>query len=229
MQETDFSSRARSALQRYRESSHWAVALSREILWLVAVVGGIALALFLACGTWPAVVAVESESMVPHMQVGDLVVVVAKDRFGEIHTFSDGAAAGSEKFGMYGDVIVYRPNGAGNVHPIIHRAMRYEVQVPAFQNHVFPDPHGGYLTRGDHNLLYDQGTYYPGIGYLEPVKEEWVVGKALFSVPLLGYPTLHYLEFAIVVIVVMILYEAWSGTKQEPAAPAEKNPRRKKR
>jgi signal peptidase len=229
MEDTGFLSRARSALQRYRASTHWAVALSREILWLVVVVGGIALGLYLACGTWPAVVAVESESMLPNMQVGDLVVVVAKDRFGEVRTYADGAATGYEKFGMYGDVIVYRPNGAGTVHPIIHRAMRYEENVTSFQNHVYPEPQSGYLTKGDHNLLYDQGTYYPGIGYLEPVKEEWVVGKALFSVPLLGYPTLHYVEFAAIVVVIMILYELWSGRREETAPPAGKKPRRKKR
>ena len=221
-------SRARSALQRYRENSHWAAVLSREVLWLVVVVGGIALGLFLACGTWPAVVAVESESMVPNMQVGDLVVVVAKDRFGEIRTYEDGAATGYEKFGMYGDVIVYRPNGAGSVHPIIHRAMRYGENVTSFQNHVYPEPQTGYLTKGDNNQLYDQGTYYPGIGFIEPVEEQWVVGKALFSVPLLGYPTLHYLEFAAVVVVIMILYELWSGRKAE-AAPAEKKKTRKKK
>ncbi|MCK7507936.1 MAG: S26 family signal peptidase [Desulfobacterales bacterium] len=49
-------------------------------IWVVAVVGCIALALFLICGTWPAVVTIESESMVPNMNVGDLVVVVQKDR-----------------------------------------------------------------------------------------------------------------------------------------------------
>ena len=229
MEETGILSRARSALQRYRASTHWAVSLSREILWLVAVVGGIALGLYLACGTWPAVVAVESESMLPHMQVGDLVVVVAKDRFGEVRTYADGAATGYEKFDMYGDVIVYRPNGAGTVHPIIHRAMRYEENLTSFQGHVYPEPQSGYLTKGDNNQLYDQGTYYPAIGYIEPVEEEWVVGKALFSVPLLGYPTLHYLEFAAVVVVIMVLYELWSGRREETAPPAGKKPRRKKR
>jgi signal peptidase len=221
-------SRARLALQRYRESSHWAAVLSREVLWLVVVVGGIALGLYLACGTWPAVVAVESESMVPHMQVGDLVVVVAKDRFGPIQTFTQGSVIGYEKFGTYGDVIVYRPNGATGVHPIIHRAMSYDENVTSFQNHVYPEPQSGYLTKGDNNRLYDQGTYYPGIGFIEPVEEQWVVGKALFSVPLLGYPTLHYLEFAAVVIVIMIVYEIWSGRKEE-AAPAEKKKTRKKK
>jgi signal peptidase len=107
--------------------------------------------------------------------------------------------------------------------------MRYEENVTSFQNHVYPEPQSGYLTKGDHNLLYDQGTYYPGIGYLAPVKEEWVVGKALFSVPLLGYPTLHYVEFAAIVVVIMILYELWSGRREETAPPAGKKPRRKKR
>ncbi len=62
------------------------MSLARDLLWIVAVVGGIALALFLICGTWPAVVTIESQSMVPHMNVGDLVVVVQKDRFGALQT-----------------------------------------------------------------------------------------------------------------------------------------------
>ena len=69
-------------IQAFMESDHPAVAFSREILWVVAVVGGIALLLLLVSGTWPAVVAVESESMLPNMHVNDLVFVVGKDRKG---------------------------------------------------------------------------------------------------------------------------------------------------
>ena len=68
----------RTLVAQFRESDYWAVSLARDMLWVVTVVGGVALALFLICGTWPAVVTIESESMVPHMNVGDLVVVVQK-------------------------------------------------------------------------------------------------------------------------------------------------------
>ncbi len=80
----------RTLVSQFRTSDHWAVSLARDLLWIVAVVGGIALALFLICGTWPAVVTIESQSMVPHMNVGDLVIVVQKDRYGSFETWVEG-------------------------------------------------------------------------------------------------------------------------------------------
>jgi signal peptidase I len=139
----------RSLITRFRTSDHWAVSLARDLLWVIGVVGGIALLLFLICGTWPAVVTIESESMVPHMNVGDLVVVVQKDRFGDLQTWDDGKKSGYQKFGDYGDVIIYRPNGITDIwasigllpfskqHPIIHRAMTYTGAgdpVPSYLN-----------------------------------------------------------------------------------------------
>src|SRR5690554_3616202 len=123
MSDTTWLQRAASALAAFRESEHPAVSLARDLLWVVAVVGGIALALYLIAGTWPAVVTIESESMVPNMNVGDLVLVVQKDRYGEFQTWVEGSQSGYVSFGDYGDVIVYRPNGATHVHPIIHRAI----------------------------------------------------------------------------------------------------------
>jgi signal peptidase I len=124
-------------IEQFRTSEHWAVSLARDLLWVVGVVGGIALALFLICGTWPAVVTIESGSMIPHMNIGDLVVVVQKDRFGDLQTWDNGKVTGYQKFGDYGDVIIYRPNGYTDIwaslgllplsgqHPIIHRAMTW--------------------------------------------------------------------------------------------------------
>ena len=75
--------------------------------------------------------------MIPNMNIGDLVVVVQKDRFGELQTWDDGKVSGYKKFGDYGDVIIYRPNGITDMwasvgllplskqHPIIHRAMTW--------------------------------------------------------------------------------------------------------
>jgi signal peptidase len=215
--------RVKGALTSFRESGHPVIAFAREILWVVGVVGGIALLLFLVCGTWPAVVAVESESMLPNMHVNDLVFVVQKDRFGQLQTLETGGKAGYMKFGNYGDVIVYRPNGAGNIHPIIHRAIAYHDASWYAANLHLEDPHGGYLTLGDHNQFYDQLSSIQGIGPIQPVKEEWIVGKALFSVPLLGYPTLHYPEFAAVVIILLIIHEVYVSRSEE----AEERPKKK--
>src|SRR5208282_6278567 len=98
----------RAMITAFRTSEHWAVSLARDILWVVVVVGCIALALYLICGTWPAVVTVESGSMEPHMNIGDLVFVVQQDRFDPLQTWEDAQATGYQKFGDYGDVIIYR-------------------------------------------------------------------------------------------------------------------------
>jgi len=127
----------RTLISDFRTSDHWVISLLRDILWMVAVVGGIALALYLVCGTWPAVVTIESGSMTPHMNVGDLVIVVAPDRFGALQTWDEGKASGYKKYEDYGDVIIYRPNGITDFwasigvlplskqHPIIHRVMTW--------------------------------------------------------------------------------------------------------
>mgnify|MGYP001481673952 FL=1 len=203
--------RVASILAAFRESDNRVVSLARDLLWVVVVVGGIALALYLFAGTWPAVVPIESESMVPHMNVGDLVLVVDEDRFGGLTTWVEGQQTGHSSFGDYGDVIVYRPNGADSVHPIIHRAMTY-VDTAAVEEsglaQFYADPHGGYITKGDNNPYIDQGNLrIAGIGLIEPVRKEWIVGKALVAVPLVGYLPLHLAEFAVIVVVIILIHD----------------------
>jgi signal peptidase len=208
-------------ISQFRTSDHWAVSLARDLLWVVAVVGGIALALFLICGTWPAVVTIESESMVPHMNVGDLVVVVQKDRYGAFETWADGNATTPPKFQEYGDVIIYQPNGITTVHPIIHRAIQYTdtspVTVIKGKNLTgnYTPPHAGYITWGDHNPYPDQLARYPNIGQIEPVKEEWIVGKALFAVPVVGYLPLNIIPVVIVVVILMVLHELFLRSRED--------------
>ncbi|HOB17301.1 MAG TPA: S26 family signal peptidase [Candidatus Methanoculleus thermohydrogenotrophicum] len=211
MSDTTWLQRAASILRAFQESDHPAVSLARDLLWVVTVVACIALALYLFAGTWPAVVTIESESMVPNMNVGDLVLVVDEDRFGNLVTWAEGQWIGHQSFGDYGDVIIYRPNGVDSVHPIIHRAMTYvdtaAVEQSALRQY-YEDPHGGYITKGDNNPYIDQGNLWiPGVGIVEPVKKEWIVGKALIAVPFIGYLPLHLTEFAIVVIVIIIVHD----------------------
>jgi signal peptidase len=221
MADKDFPRDFRTLIAQFRTSDHWAVSLARDLLWVACVVGGIALALFLICGTWPAVVTIESGSMVPNMNIGDLVVVVQKDRYGELMTWEEGKAANVTKFNSYGDVLIYKPNGLTSVHPIIHRAMVYartDTPVTEIRGYQlvsnYTADHDGYITWGDHNPYPDQFSRYEAIGTPEPVKDEWIVGKALFTVPLVGYLPLHIWEVAIVVVIIMALHELYLRSRE---------------
>ena len=274
-------------IERFRTSGNPGVAFAREILWVAAVVAGIALALFLISGTWPAVVTIESESMVPHMNVGDLVFVVSADRLGELQTWESGRETGYMKYGDYGDVLIYAPNGAGGslipglgggVHPIIHRTLSEvpdESHIPVYyyffrgtsspkeylpahivnnawvlddgtvvariENGILiPDARnstpdqgyiltsdlvaeqGGYITKGDNNVRSDQGSLLSRteLGIIQPVRDEWMVGKALFAIPLLGYIPLNIIPVAIILIVLMLIWELYQKQKSGGAKKA---------
>ncbi len=227
MSESNEDPEDQTILEKFRKSDNQAITLARELVWVAAVVGGIALVLFLVCGTWPAVVTIESESMVPNMNVGDLVLVVQQDRFGELQTWTDGKQDGYMKFGDYGDVIVYKPNGASNVHPIIHRTRTWAEEGDRIsyttgaevQNSTkaYIAPHSGFITKGDNNAVIDQGawTNYRGLGPIQPVEKEWVIGKAVFAIPLLGYLPLNIVPIAIIIVIAMVLYEVYTRTRKE--------------
>ena len=156
-----------------------AISLLKDLLStliIVAVVVGVGIAI---TGTWPFMVAVESGSMVPNMYKGDVVLLVSPDR-AKIVTWEEGKKTGYKSFGNYGDVIVYYPNGVKGRTPIIHRAM-YWVEKGEKMPNGEPAPNSGYITKGDHNNVYDQP-------YLSnPVKKEWIVGVAKFRIPFIGY------------------------------------------
>jgi signal peptidase len=225
--------RVHDVISRFRNSTDPVVSLLRDLLWVFLVVGGIALSLFVISGTWPAVVTVESESMVPHMNVGDLVFVVEKDRFGPLTSWEEGSASGFQSFGDYGNVIIYRPNGNNGIHPIIHRAMFWvkegegvpvTIQMDSSRfDRNYTVPHEGYITKGDHNLNIDQVGAIQGIGQIEPVQKDWIVGKALFAIPFLGYPALYLPEFAGLIILLLILHELYLSSleKKKKAARAK--------
>ena len=172
---------------------------------VVVLIGGL---LFAASGVWPPMVAVESGSMEPVMEKGDLVYVMEADRFpgegahGEtgVVTAERGRETGYQQFGGHGDVIVYQPDGREGRTPIIHRAMLWvedgerwaDRANPAYlggadscsdlPDDVCPAPNAGFITKGDANGGYDQVT---GI-VNAPVKPEWVIGTAELHVPYLG-------------------------------------------
>ncbi|MFC6719669.1 S26 family signal peptidase [Natrialbaceae archaeon GCM10025810] len=190
------------------------IVLLRDVLSSVAIVAVIGLLLFAVSGVWPPLVAVESGSMEPNMERGDLIFVVDEDRYA-----GDGAAAGTgivtaatgedsgyEKFGGDGDVIIFQPNGNDRATPVIHRA---QYHVEAGDNWVeradsdvvrgascsdiqtCPAEHDGFVTKGDANDGYDQDFRNQGAGS-DVVKDEWVTGKAMFRIPYLGYVRLAF-------------------------------------
>ncbi len=188
------------------------VVLVRDILSSVAIVAVIGLLLFGISGVWPPLVAVESGSMEPNMEVGDLIFVVADDRFvGDGATGDTGVVTHEdgddhEKFGKAGDVVVFEPNGQAHQTPVIHRAHfwveegenwvdtraepEYVDGASCDQLRTCPAAHDGFVTKGDANPYYDQ--YQRGGANTDVVQPGWITGKASFRVPWLGYVRLTF-------------------------------------
>lgn len=166
----------------------------------------VAFLVVMAAGVWPPFVAIESGSMEPHIQEGDLVVIVEEHRFADGATVNGtgvvpatrGHGADYDAFYGSGDVILFQPNGRQGVTPVIHRAMFYVERGenwygtadPRFVGNAencqqlahCPAPNSGFITLGDANDRYDQATWK-----YRPVKASWVLGRAALRVPYLGW------------------------------------------
>ena len=186
-------------LERVLTATDGPLLIVRETALSVGAVVVVGLLLFAISGVWPPMVAVESGSMEPHLERGDLVVVSEPSRYGPegangIVTTRE--AADFRSFGAPGNVVVYMPPDRRG-SPIIHRA-RFHVEqgenwydraneswLDGAQNceqlRNCPAPHAGYVTKGDNNDYYDQAR-----GIATPVKPGWVRGEAQFHVPWLG-------------------------------------------
>ena len=156
-----------------------------------------------ATGVWPPTMAVESGSMSPHIQKGDLVVVTEPSRWTATATSDSGVvtarqADGYRRFGGPGDVVVFdTPDWEGS--PVIHRA-QFHVEAGenwygrAEQSYLpsdvdnctellyCPAPHAGYITKGDANPYYDQAR-----GRVAPVRTRWIQAKGGVKVSDFGW------------------------------------------
>lgn len=157
--------------------------LLKDVLFALAIVLVMAGALFAYAGTWPPFVTVDGQSMLPNMRPSDLVIIQGPAR-ASVATYNQSLGGGHRMFNEYGDVIVYRPYGDASRTPVIHRAMYWVNEGDPMWPGGPPAPHGGYITQGDNNYLYDQCS---GICPNTPVKPEWIMGVARFRIPLLGY------------------------------------------
>ena len=176
-------------IQMFLKSGSFVAEAINDIIFVVGAVVIFALFSQVFFGTYHPMVAVESGSMIPHMNIGDIVFIESIDRT-EIITKEEGMQIDYTNFNDYGDVILYRPYGRTDVTPIIHRAM-YHVRKG---ESMYPEnatvwagariaPNDGYVTKGDHNTRYDQETEISTV----PVKDEWVIGVAKQKIPYLGY------------------------------------------
>lgn len=146
-------------------------------------------------GAWPPFVAVESGSMAPEVERGDLVVVTSIDRFPWGGLAGAAEPGAPTRFGSAGDVVVFSPPSDGR-KPILHR-IAFPVTAgedwteradPALLDGdcstiaACPAPYDGFVTHGDANGEYDQSA-----GIAPIVREDWITAKALFAVPNLGW------------------------------------------
>jgi len=188
----------------------------RDVLAAVAIVGLLLASLWAYTGQFPntPMVVVTSGSMmhadasygkIGTIDPGDLILV--KKISGKDDVLTRGArnnpATHHRTYGDYGDVIIYYPMGNKKRTPIIHRAIcwveykggKYTVKEYGIENessisiselHLFDyrPTNSGFITKGDNNELPDQ---YPSGGICaQPVKPEWIIGKARGEIPWFG-------------------------------------------
>ena len=137
-------------------TDHEAVVYVREVAGSVAAVALVGALLFAISGVWPPLVAIESESMEPHIEKGDLVFVMDEHRFagdaatvanGEstgVVTYVTGQETGYSEFSEPGDVIVYRPDGSDSATPIIHRTRFWVADGENWYDRANPEYVGQY-------------------------------------------------------------------------------------
>jgi len=195
----------------FLETDDGFVAFVREVLGSVAAVLLVGLVLFAVSGLWPPMVAVESPSMEPNLERGDLVFLMEAHRLAPdsdhgdtgIVTHRTASSGGYTKFGEPGDTVVFRANGRAGQTPIIHRAMFWVNDSENWYDEADPEavgsasscddlpncpaPHAGFVTKGDNNRRYDQVTGLSG-----PVRPAWVIGTAELRIPYLGYVRLLF-------------------------------------
>ena len=231
-----------------------AVLYVRDVVTSVGAVLVVGLLLFAISGIWPPMVAIESQSMEPNMERGDLVFVVNEDRFVPDEAPShDGESTGvipadraeeigHKEFNRHGDVIIYRPDGDGRRTPVIHRAMLWVEDDENWYDRADPDavgsaddcgelrncpaPHAGFITKGDNGV---SNSNYDQAGTLSaPVKPGWVVGTAEVKVPYLGQIRLLFSRIAPAAVVehpqVDPAADREAPTAPRPAASADSGP-----
>ncbi|MGY5858031.1 MAG: signal peptidase I [Candidatus Thorarchaeota archaeon] len=166
-----------------------------KTVFVIAIIVGVTLggygAFTVAMGTSNPLVVVESESMLPTLEVGHLLVLQAR---------------GPEQI-QVGDIIVF--NTTYHNKPIVHRVIEIENVTIITDNVTTSELH--YITRGDNNI--DTDPMYR--------RHKDIIGVVVFAIPYIGHITLFLHQpygFAIVLILfiaLLILPEIFMKDKDE--------------
>ncbi|MBQ3621023.1 MAG: S26 family signal peptidase [Methanosarcinaceae archaeon] len=172
--------------QKKKEEQSFFRELLSDLTTVAVIVGAFLILSQIFFGLWTPMVVIESGSMQPNMNIGDIVFIKSISRADPV-SMQESIDNGSDyvKFKKPGDVILYRPYGNKKVTPIIHRAMYYVEEGEPMWEGGPAAPHAGYITKGDNeltNAVYDQQSAI----CREPVKKEWIIGTSQFRIPLIG-------------------------------------------
>jgi len=149
------------------------------------------------------------------IDAGDMVLLVKVNSKDDIVTYKSAYTAEDQNhffYGEYGDVIVYRKYGDPDDDQIIHRAMcwleyhedygTYTVENYGIINETavtikelglqgYKPTHSGFITKGDNPVTNKQCDQAGGI-CTEPIKLEWISGKARSELPWIGTINLFF-------------------------------------
>jgi signal peptidase len=100
-------------------------------------------------------VSVDSGSMSPNLNIGDLVIVENASK-SDIITYAEAKLTGYNSFNSSGDVILYHPYGNETRSLIISRAIQWVEKGESMWENGPAAPFAGYITKGDHNGVIDQ-------------------------------------------------------------------------
>ncbi|MDD5502185.1 MAG: S26 family signal peptidase [Candidatus Thermoplasmatota archaeon] len=142
---------------------------------------------------------------------GDIVLVKKVSSREDVAAQAESSSLPDGKtYGNYGDVIIYRPMNSTTKTPIIHRArcwvyvygsgssMKYtveghpqqqnvtEINIPELRISNYKPLWNGFITAGDHNLELGGGADQVTNICPQPVKPDWIIGKARGEIPWLG-------------------------------------------
>jgi len=154
------------------------------------------------------------------IDAGDMVLVQKVNTEHDIIVHGGNFGGAKEKedpnnffYGDWGDVVIYKPLGREDVSQIIHRLMCWvevnneagattytiaeygiinetSITIPelGLRNSKPSWIHSGYLTKGDNNKVIDQTSDICP----QPIKLEWISGKARLEIPWLGTINLFF-------------------------------------
>ena len=153
------------------------------------------------------------------IDAGDMVLLVKVNDQSDVVTHGGdfgGAYATKDPdyffYGDYGDVVIYRKYGNPDETQIIHRAMcwieynekygTYTIEEYAIINETsitihelglenYKPPHSGFITKGDNPNTNKQCDQAGGI-CADPIKPEWISGKARSELPWIGTINLFF-------------------------------------